>query len=188
MPPKPKRVTRGSASKKQRQEIQSLATGSSPPKGTKKLTEKQASFKSPSAKKQAKSSGESNSDGNSTGNEDTSVTTIAITMTTMTTPFNAQLIHVLINCLSAAGADHQIRKAFIHKDVLTFENFTNICTVENIKTFQQDDGNNNLVQAFSSAKLTMVNNVILYYNFLQDDSQERLAEDPVNWDKADFRK
>ena len=127
MPPKSTRVLRGSASKKQRQEILSLATGSSPPKGTrtKKLTEKQA-----------KSSA----------------------MATMRTPFDAGLEHVLINYLSAAGSDHHIRKAFIHEDVLTFENFINMCTVDNIKTFQRDDGNNSLVQAFSNGKLTVITN------------------------------
>ena len=34
----------------------------------------------------------------------------------------------------------------------------------------------------------LVTNVILYYKFLQGDSQEVLGKDPVNWDKADFRK
>ena len=84
----------------------------------------------------------------------------------MSSPFDTKLEHVLINYLSAAGADHHIRKAFIHEDILTFEDFTDVCTVENIKTFQQDDGNNNLVQAFNSVKLTLVTNVILYYDFL----------------------
>ena len=161
MPPKPKRVTRGSASKKQRQKIQSLATGSSPPKGTR--TKK-------STEKQAKSSRDS------------------IAMTTMTTPFDAGIEHVLTNYLSAAGADHHICKAFIHKDVLTFEDFTTICTVENIKTFQRDDGNNNLVQAFSNGKLTLITSTRNYYKFLMDDGQEVLAEDPTSWVKLDFRK
>ena len=157
MPPKPKRVTRGSASKKQRQEIQSLGTGSSPPKGTR--TKK-------SREKQAKSSA----------------------MTTMATPFDAKLEHLLTNYLSAAGADHHICKAFIHKDILIFDDFTDGCTAENIKTFQRDDGNNNLVQAFSNVKLTMITNARLYYKFLMDDSQETLAEDPSSWVKSDFRK
>ena len=130
MPPKSERVLRGSASKKQRKEIQSLATGSSPPKGTR-------TKKSKPREKQAKSS----------------------TMTTMTTPFDAGLEHVLINYLGAAGSDHHIRKAFIHEGVLTFEGFIDECTVDNIKTFQRDDGNNNLVQAFSNGKLTLITNV-----------------------------
>ena len=129
MPPKSERVLRGSASKKQRKEIQSLATGSSPPKGTR-------AKKSKPREKQAKSS----------------------TMTTMTTPFDAGLEHVLINYLGAAGSDHHIRKAFIQEGVLTFEGFIDECTIDNIKTFQRDDGNNNLVQAFSNGKLTLIPN------------------------------
>ena len=76
----------------------------------------------------------------------------------MTTQFDAKLEHVLINYLSAPGADHHIRKVFIHEDILTFEDFIDMCTVENIKTFQRDDGNNNLVQAFSIRKLTLITN------------------------------
>ena len=135
------------------------------------------------------------STGNSTGNENASTgnssgisTGNGSASATMTTQFDAKLEHVLTHYLSATGADHHIRKAFIHEKILTFDKFTDGCTVENIKTFQQDDGNNNLVQAFSSLKLTLVTNVILYDDFLQDDSQEALAEDPVNWVKADFRK
>ena len=33
----------------------------------------------------------------------------------------------------------------------------------------------------------MIGNVLLYYNFLIDDNQEVLAEDPVSWVKSDFR-
>ena len=105
----------------------------------------------------------------------------------MTTPFDTKLKHMLNNHLSATGADHHILKAFMHELILTFEVFTDGCTVENIKTFQRDDGTN-LVQAFSNAKLTMIGNVLLYYKFLMDDSQEVLAEDPVRWVKSDFRK
>ena len=57
----------------------------------------------------------------------------------MTSPFDTKLEHVLNNYLSATGADHQIRKAFIHEKILTFDQFTIGCTVENIKTFQRDD-------------------------------------------------
>ena len=106
----------------------------------------------------------------------------------MTTQFDTKLEHVLNNYLSATGADHHIRKAFIHEQILTFDEFTIGCTVENIKTFQRDDGNNNLVPAFSSVKLTLVTNVLLYYEFLQDDNQETLADDPVNWVLLDFKR
>ena len=93
------------------------------------------------------------STGNSTGDKSASVT--------MTSLFDTTLKHVLNNYLSATGADHLIRQAFIHEQILTFEDFTGRCTVENIKTFQQDDGTNT-VQAFSNVKLTMIGNVLLY--------------------------
>ena len=146
----------------------------------------------PVTKEQENASNTSNStgDGNSTRDENASRNTNSTgnASATMNTPFDTKLEHVLINYLRAAGADHHIRKAFIHEDILTFEDFTDICTVENIKTFQRDDGNNNLVQAFSNAKPTLITNACLYYKFLMDDSQEVLAEDPVSWVKSDFRK
>ena len=95
---------------------------------------------------------------------------------------------MLINYLSATGADHHIRKAFIHEQIHTFDEFTIGCNVENIKTFQRDDGNNNIVPAFNSVKLTLITNVILYYEFLQDDNQETLADNPVNWVLLDFKR
>ena len=86
MPPKWSKVTRSSASQKQRQEIHSIATASSPSKTyrTKKSRNKQASFKSPAVTgitpqvvtvtKQAKSNEESSCNGNSTGSKNALVT------------------------------------------------------------------------------------------------------------------
>ena len=171
-------------------------TGSSPPKGTRP----KKSLQSPAVTeitpqvvtvtKQEKPSNDRNSsDGNSTGDKNSSNSnSTGSASATMTTQFDAKLEHVLTHFLGATGADHHIQKACINKQILNFEDFTDGCTLENIKTFQQDDGTNNLVQAFSSVKLTLVTNVILYYDFLQHDNQEVLAEDPINWVKADFRK
>ena len=54
-----------------------------------------------------------------------------MTQANMSTPFDTKLKHVLNNYLSATRADHDIRKAFIHEQILTFEDFTGGCTVEN---------------------------------------------------------
>ena len=105
----------------------------------------------------------------------------------MTTPFDAKLEHMLTQFLNAIGADHHIQKTFIHKQILTFEDFTDGFIVETIKTFQRNDSNNNFVHTFTNEKLLVITNVIRYYNFLQGDGQATLAEDPVNWAKADFR-
>ena len=109
------------------------------------------------------------------------------TQANMSTTFDMKLEHVFNNYLSATGADHDIRKAFIHEQISTFEDFTGGCTVENVKTFQRNDGTS-LVQAFSNVKLTMIGNVLNYYQFLMNDSQETLAGNPVSWTKSDFRK
>jgi len=105
----------------------------------------------------------------------------------MSSPFDTKLEHVLSNYLSANGVNHDIRKAFIHEQIFTFEEFFCCCDVENIKTFQRDNGTT-LVQAFSNSKLKMIGNVLLYCLFLMNDSQEVLAQNPVNWVKGDFIK
>ena len=98
-----------------------------------------------------------------------------------------KLKHELNNYLSATGVDHDIRKLIIYEQIFTFEDFTGGCDVENIKTFQWNDGTS-LVQAFSNVKLKMIGHVLLYYQFLMDESRENLAGNPVIWAKSDFRK
>ena len=105
----------------------------------------------------------------------------------MSTPFDTKLEHLLINYLSATRVNHDIRQAFIYEGILTFENFTDGCDLVNIEKYQQKDGTN-VVQAFTSAKLKIISNVLLYYLFLMDNSQEVLTEGPVSWVKSDFRK
>ena len=114
--------------------------------------------------KQAKSSNDDNSTGDESAEKDkeSGGEEISATQATMSTPFDTKLKHVLNNYLSATGADHDIRKAFIHEQIFTFEEFTTGCDVENIKTFQQNDGTS-LVQAFSNVKLKMIGHVLLYY-------------------------
>ena len=180
MPPKEPKgsVTRSSASQKQRKEILSIATASSPTKAqrTKKSRKKQTSFESPEAtkptpqvvtlqkEKQARASEDSSND----SNEDEislNVNPSGSAAVTMTTQFDPKLEHVLNNYLSATGADHHIRTAFIHEQIFTFYEFTVGCTVETIKTFQRDDGNNNIVPAFNIVKLTLLTNVLRYWKF-----------------------
>ena len=107
----PKKVTRSSASKKQRQEI-SIASGSSPPKGTR--TKK--SLQSPAVTgitpkvvtvtKQAKSSEESSNDSNSTGDE--SALLVTHSAVTMTSVFDPKFEHLLTYYFMAIGDQHDI--------------------------------------------------------------------------------
>ena len=65
------------------------------------------------------------------------------------------------------------------EDILTFEDFTDSCNLENIKLFKRKDGTN-VVQAFTQAKLKQISDVLLYYKFLMNDKQQVLGEDPVS--------
>ena len=125
MPPKPTRkvTTRSKASKQQREEI-SRASGSSPPKGTRK---KPLQFQSPAVTgitpqvvtvtKRAKSGEESSRDGNSTGSENASVT-MASNLTANADPrLDKQLDHVLEEFLFAKGGSHKIRQMFKKENI-----------------------------------------------------------------------
>ena len=112
MPPKNPKVTRSSASRRQQQEINSLASGSSPPK----VTRTKKSIESPevtgitpqvlTATKQAKSSEESSSDNNSTDG-------LRVTQVTMASVFDPKFEHLLTNYFMAIGDQHDIRQGFI---------------------------------------------------------------------------
>ena len=107
MPPKEPKVTRSSASQKQRQAIHSLASVSSSPKAskTKKSTEKQASLESPEVKgvtpqvvtvaKQAKSSEDEKSNTNDNSTRDESA--LLVTQVKMAPFFDTKLEHLLTN-------------------------------------------------------------------------------------------
>ena len=109
-------------------------------------------------------------------------------MSTPNTPFDVKLEHVLVNYFFALGVDHEIRMAFIHEGIMTFDNFVLSCDVDSIKLMERDDGSNNIVQAFSNSKLKLIEKVILYYDYLMNNQQEILARDPVVWVKSDYFK
>ena len=142
MPLKTSKVTRSSASKKQRQAIDSLATVTSPPKAskTKKSTKKQASFELPEDKgitpqivtvtKQAKTSEDKNSSSNDNSTEDESalLVTNPVTMSTNLTAgadqrLDKKLDHVLEEFLLAKGGKHEIRQMFKECNVYLFDDF-----------------------------------------------------------------
>ena len=59
-------------------------------------------------------------------------------------------------------------------------------TLEILKKMKMEKGNNR-IDAFTTGKLKLVNNVLLYYNFLYADGEMVLAEYPTQWIRDDFR-
>ena len=190
MPPKPKRVTtRSAASKKQRQDI-SIASGSSPPKGTrpKKSPKKQASFELPEVtkitpqvvtlpkKKQKSLSEESSNDSSSTGDENASVKMASNLPTNVV--FDSKFEHLLTYYFMANCDQHDIRQAFIQSDIKDFELFVSSCEMEFLRDIQLKKGNST-GDALNKAKLKLVNNVLLYYEFLYQDKEYAKADDPI---------
>ena len=194
MLPKKSKITRSTASKRQLQEIDSLASLSSPSKSSKSKKsplvskEKQASLKLPEREmgiiaqavtetKQTKSSKEekSSDNENSTGSE-SDLFEPQVKMA----PFGVKLKPLLKNYFMAKGDQHDIRQAFIHNDILTFDLLIGMCTLQFLRNMKLKKGNNS-VNAFNEGKLKLVNNMLLYYNFLYQDDKDALAEDPTQW-------
>ena len=112
---------------------------------------------------------------------------LPVSQVKMTTPFDPKLEHLLTNYFSATGDQHDTRQTFIQKNILTFDLLIGMCTLRILRNTKLKKGNH-CVNAFNEGKLKLVNNVLLYYNFLYQDDEDALAEDFTQWDKGDFRK
>ena len=170
MPPKPKSVTTRSKASKQQCEAISTASRSSPPKGTrskKSLQSPAATGTTPqvvTATKQAKSSN-----------------SIA-----MTSAFDPKLEHLMINYFMALGDQHNIRQAFIQNQITDFETFIGSCNMDFLRDMQLTK-NNTTGDALNKAKLKLVNDVLLYYEFFYQDKECAKADEPTQWIRQDFK-
>ena len=111
---------------------------------------------------------------NSTGSE----MNLPVTQVKMSTHFDTKLEHLLTNYFSSKskGDKHDIRQAFIKNDILTYDLLIDGWTLTIMMKMKQRKGNPR-VDAFTDEKLKLVNNILLYYNFLCQDDEEALAED-----------
>ena len=89
-----------------------------------------------------------------------------------------KLEHLLTNYFLATGDQHDIQQAFIQNDILIFDLLIGMCTFQFVRNMKLKKGNNS-VNAFNEGKLELVNDVLLYYNFLYQDDKDALAEDPT---------
>ena len=96
---------------------------------------------------------------------------LPVTQVKMSTTFDLKLKHLLTNYFSATGNQHDTQQTFIQNDILTFDLLINICTLEILKKMKLKKDNNH-VDAFTEGKLKLVNDVLLYYNFLYTDVNE----------------
>ena len=120
---------------------------------------------------------------NSTGSE----SDLPVTQVKMSTPFDTKFEHLLTNYFYAIGEKHEVWQAFIENNIITFDLLISSCTLEILKKMRRKRGNS-LIDAFTEAKLKLVNDVLLYYIFLYKDNGENLVETPDQWAKRDFNK
>ena len=132
--------------------------------------------------KQAKSSEESSTDSNSTGDE----SALHGTQVKMTSSFDPKLEHMLTNYFMAIGDQHDIRQAFIQICITSFNLFTGMCDLEFLRNMQLQKGTDS-GNTLNKGKLKLVNDVLLYYNFLYKDKELTKAEDPSQWDISEFK-
>ena len=102
-------------------------------------------------------------------------------------PFDVKLEHLMTNYFTAIGDQHDICQTFIQNDILTFDWFINMSTLEILKNMKLKKGNA-IVDAFTDGKIKLVNDILLYYTFLYQDDKDALAEDPTQSDKRNFKK
>ena len=129
-----------------------------------------------SKKIQAKSSEESSSDNNSSDkNEESSndsnstkgalLVTMAVNLTAgVDQHLDTQLDHVLQEYLLAKGGNQEVRQMFRDCNIYQFEDFVGY-EVENLKDLRRKQ--HNTTKGFTKRKVTLIYNVIRYYNYLQ---------------------
>ena len=84
------------------------------------------------------------------------------------------------------GDQQDIRQAFIQGDIKDFESFISSCDKEYLQNMQLKKGTDTC-DALNKAKVRMVNDVILYYDFLYQDKEYAKDDDPTQWIRQDFK-
>ena len=99
---------------------------------------------------------------------------------------DANMEHFLEHYFLAKGNNHEIRKMFTAVDFYDFKEFTP-CNKQHFVEMEQTTTIGKTIR-FNSRKINLINNVSLYYHFLQSDSTTKaLADDPENWVVDDFK-
>ena len=104
----------------------------------------------------------------------------------MSAPFDKRFEHLLNTYCYIKSDKHEIWQAFVKNNTLTYDESIDSQNLENLKEMKHTKGTTS-VDAFSGGKLILVNNVLLYYNFLHQVGQGAIANNPTLWDKEDFR-
>ena len=79
----------------------------------------------------------------------------------MSPSFDTKLEHLLTNYFMAIGDQHDIRQACIQNNIIIFDLFTGMCTLQFLRSMQLKKGTDS-GDALNKGKLKLVNNVLLY--------------------------
>ena len=99
---------------------------------------------------------------------------LPVTQAKMSTPFDTKLEHLLNTYLYAKNYKYDIWQTFVENDILTYDEFVDSQNLVSLKKMKRKKGNTS-VDAFTDGKLILVNNTLLYYNFLRQDGEVATA-------------
>lgn len=74
---------------------------------------------------------------------------------------------------------------FTVNDFYNFEEFTS-CDKQHLEGMRQKKSN--VMKGFNNLKIALIHDLLLYYQFLYNDSKEALADNPTQWVQGDFKK
>lgn len=95
--------------------------------------------------------------------------------------------HLLLHYFLANGNNHEIQKMFTEVDFYDFEELTSANKQSFVEMERATTGGK--TKRSDDRKINLLNNVVLYYNFLwSDTSIEALVEDHEHWVVEDFKK
>ena len=98
---------------------------------------------------------------------------------------DTKLKHLLTTYFLAINNKHEVRKIFSENDFYQFEEFI---SWDKQALIEMRRKKNNTMVGFNNQKITLIHDVIFYYNFLQSETRTKaLAEEPTQWVREDFK-
>ena len=103
----------------------------------------------------------------------------------MSTLVDEKFKYLLINYFRAIGNNHEIQQIFVENNILFFDDLT-VCNKPILLGQKRKDRINTV--GFKDQRINLINNVILYYDFVCQNDNDVVAEEPDQWVMAAFKK
>ena len=91
---------------------------------------------------------------------------------------NAKPEHLLIHYFLANGPNHKVRIIFNEDNLYNYDNFLEYDKQQLLGMRRQKY---NVRTPFNSRKINLINDVLLYYQFMRNNNNEVMVENPDQW-------